>query len=207
MKELTVKQRKVFEKLCAYQERTGRLPEPSLLARELGIHYVSLRQHLKALDAKGYLRFASRGTGQSPELELPVGATGVPVIGSIPAGPLSEALAEPEGYLPLPGHRGSFALRVRGDSMADLIQDGDVVLFANGMPQRSGEICAVRVGESEVTLKYLDRLGPDRYALRPHNPQYPTASVAASELHVEGVYQGLVRGKLLSVLFQEAEAL
>jgi SOS-response transcriptional repressor LexA len=34
---------------------------------------------------------------------------------------------------------------------------------------RSGEICAVRVERSEVTLKYLDFTGKDIYTLRPHN--------------------------------------
>jgi repressor LexA len=204
VQELSRMQRKVFERLRSHRERTGSLPELSALARELGIHYVSLRQHLQALDAKGYLSFRSRGAGQSPILELPLGAVGVPVLGSIPAGPLSEALSEAEGYLALKGGSESFfALRVSGDSMADLIQDGDVVLFSKGRPHRSGEICAVRVGSSDVTLKYLDWQNPREMILRPHNPQYPTLSLPAAEVHVEGVYQGLVRGKLIGALYEE----
>ena len=151
---------------------------------------MSLRQHLQALDAKGQLVFQSRGRGQSPHLELPLRATGVPVVGSIPAGSLQEALQEPEGYLPLKGGESFFALRVSGDSMADLIQDGDVVLFKKGAPVRSGEICAVRVGSSEATLKYLDWLDKKTVALRPHNPLYPTLSVARGR----GADRGRVSG-------------
>lgn len=204
MKPLSPMQRKVYDRLCAHKERTGSPPDLAELARALGIHYVSLRQHLKALDAKGYLTFQSRGTGQSPRLELPAFATGVPVVGSIPAGLLSEALAEPDGYLSVQGGGSQFfALRVSGASMADLIQDGDVVLFKKEAPARSGDICAVRVGNSEVTLKYLDRLAPKTVILRPHNPQYPTVSVPADEVQIDGVYQGLVRGRLLDALYTE----
>ena len=203
MTQLPKMQRKVYERICEHKSRTGTCPELAVFARELNIHYVSLKQHLEALHKKGYLVFESRGRGQSPKLELPARATGVPVLGSIPAGPLSEALAEPEGYLPLHDAQSNFALRVSGNSMADLIQDGDVVVFKKGVPIRSGKICAVRVGNSEVTLKYLDKLDPKTVALRPHNPQYPTLSVDAREVHVEGIYLGLVRGELLRTLYEE----
>ncbi len=203
MSELPKMQRKVYERLREHKERTGRAPDLAVFARELKIHYVSLRQHLEALHRKGFLVFESRGRGQSPRLELPLKATGIPVLGSIPAGPLSEALLEPEGFLPCSGARDQFALRVSGTSMADLIQDGDIVLFRQGLPQRSGEICAVRVGNSEVTLKYVDRLEPATVALRPHNPQYPTLAVPAREVHIEGVYAGLVRGDLIGTLYED----
>jgi repressor LexA len=201
MEPLTPTQRKVFDRLLEHVRRSGAMPELSAFARDLGVHYVSLKQHLEALDRKGYLEFESRGRGRSPRVSLPAGATGVPVLGGIPAGPLSEAAVEAEGYLPLAGMQGeAFALRVEGDSMADLIQDGDVVLFAKRPPSRSGEICAVRVEGADVTLKYLDRISPRRYALRPHNPAYPTVEVEATELVIDGVYRGLLRGELVSAL-------
>lgn len=203
MTELPRMQHKVYQRLREHMGRSGKPPELAAFARELGIHYVSLRQHLQALDRKGYLSFESRGPGQSPRLELPLEATGVPVLGSIPAGPLSEALSDPESYLPLRGGGGYFALRVSGTSMADLIQDGDLVLLKKGTPAHSGDICAVRVGESEVTLKYVDRLSAKEVALRAHNPQFPTLALPAGEVHIEGVYQGLARGKLIGAFEEE----
>lgn len=194
-------QRKVYDRLLDHYRRTGDLPELSLLARELNVHYVSLKQHLEALSRKGYLVFESRGRGRSPHLSLPPQATGIPVLGEIPAGPLSEGIEMAEAYLPLAGlPRARFALRVQGESMADLIQADDVVVFEKRQPYRSGEICAVRIDQSDVTLKYLDELGPGRYALRPHNPDYPVTEVAASEVTVEGVYLGLLRGDVLGAL-------
>lgn len=195
---LSETQQRVFERLRDHAVRYGEAPELAPLARELGMHYVSLKQHLEALNRKGYVHFESRGRGRSPRLELPPEATGVPVLGAIPAGPWSEAVAHAEAYLPLGGMRDrSFALRVQGDSMADLIQHGDVVLFEKRPPERSGLICAVRIGESDATLKYLDRLDDERFALRPHNQSHPTSEVRGDELVVEGVYQGLMRGELL----------
>lgn len=201
MDALSAMQQKVYDRLTEHFRRQGDTPELSVLARELGMHYVSLKQHLEALDRKGYISFESRGRGRSPALTLPAQATGVPVLGDIPAGPLSEAFSFAEGYLPLTGlARARFALRVHGDSMADLIQDGDVVVFEKRQPYRSGEICAVRVAENEVTLKYLDNLGSGRYALRPHNPDYPVTEAHAVDLSVEGVYLGLLRGDVLDAL-------
>ena len=198
---LSPAQQRVYERIRDHVSRTGDTPDLADFSRELGVHYVSLKQHLRALADKGYLVFESRGRGRSPHLSLPAGATGIPVLGSIPAGPLSEAVAHAEAYLPLAGLQGrGFALRVHGDSMADLIQDGDVVLFEKRPAGRSGEICAIRVGEEDVTLKYLDRLGGDRYALRPHNPDFPTVEVGGAEVEVEGVYRGLLRGSLLDLL-------
>lgn len=201
MQPMSPAQARVYDRLTRSFAETGTAPDLAELARELGIHYVSLKQHLQALSNKGHLVFESRGRGRSPRLELPAASTGVPVLGAIPAGPLSEAVEHAEAYLPI-GLRnsGGFALRVHGDSMADLIQNGDVVLFEKRPPRRSGEICAVRVGEEDVTLKYLDRVSKASFELRPHNPDYPTVEASAEDVHVEGVYQGLLRGALLDIL-------
>jgi len=197
-------QERVYRRLVEHQRRTGSPPDLAEFSRNLGIHYVSLRQHLEALNDKGYLRFEGRGRGRSPVLELPADATGIPVLGDIPAGPLSLASAHAEAYLPAMaagGHaESSFVLRVHGNSMADLIQDQDLVLLAQRQPERSGQICAVRVDDEEVTLKYLDRLGSGLFALRPHNPDYPTLEVEGERLVVDGVYRGLLRGSVAEAL-------
>ena len=201
MHPLSPQQRKVFERLAEHQARTGETPELSAFARSLGIHYVSLKQHLLALDRKGYLRFESRGRGRSPRLTLPEAVLGVPLLGAIPAGPLADPAALAEGVLRLPGMAsGHFALRVAGDSMAEALHDGDVVLLERRSPARSGEICAVRVDDDDVTLKYLDRLGGGELALRPHNPAYPTLLVGGARVQVDGVYRGLLRGEAVEAL-------
>jgi repressor LexA len=204
MKPLSTMQQKVLNRLSDYKRKTGELPDLSEFARDLGMHYVSLKQHLEALAKKGYLTFTSRGRGRSPIIDLPTGLTGIPLLGHIPAGSLSEAFSHAESFLPLTGfHEDYFALRVQGDSMADLIQSGDAVLLRRGLPERPGEICAVRAFDSETTLKYVDWTSPKIYTLRPHNPQYPTVNVAASDLQIDGGYKGLVRGEILWALLEE----
>jgi repressor LexA len=204
------KQLQILDALQEAYERDGRLPELTDLARRFGIRYPTLREHLGALETKGHLQVAARGPGRSPEVTLLRGGRGVPLYGEIAAGlPVGEEPAA-EGFLTLRGRDDHFALRVRGDSMADRIEAGDVVLLQRRAPERQGEICAVRVGDDESTLKYLGWSGParrpTRYRLRPHNPAYPTLEVAPADLRVDGVYRGLLRGDVLHDLLVEGGA-
>jgi len=200
-----LKQLRILDALREAQARDGHLPDLAGLARRFGISYPTLREHLAALEAKGHLRITPRGPGRSPELRLLGSASGLPVYGEIAAGLPIGSYPEPEGYLQLRGLPDGFALRVRGDSMAERIEDGDVVLLAPGLPQRSGEICALRVGDDEATLKYLEWQGatPHRYHLRPHNPAYPTLEVPAPDVHVDGVFRGLLRGQVVHALMTD----
>ena len=173
------------------------------LASAHGIHPTTLREHLDAIARKGYLEIKSRGPGRNPYIRLL--ATGVPVVGHIAAGPLSEALEYPQGYLRLPAYPGKFGLRIQGDSMADAIQEGDVVLL-NKRPHKSGDICAVRVDRSDATLKYLDLyVDPGTVLLRPHNSAYPSMEVGAERVIVDGVFSGLLRGEVIGDLMQGDE--
>jgi repressor LexA len=201
MKDLPPRQRTVLERLREHVQRTGETPELSAFARTLGMHYVTLKQHLEALHRKGHLVFESRGRGRSPLLRLPRAATGVPLLGSIPAGPLAEAAADADAYLALPGMGADhFALRVDGTSMADLMLPGDVVLLERRPVRRSGEICAVRVEDDDVTLKYVDGVDAPRVTLRAHNPAFPARTLAAEAVRIEGVYRGLLRGDVAAAL-------
>jgi repressor LexA len=201
-----VRQLQILEALRGAYERTGAPPELSDLARSFDISYPTLREHLRALEAKGQLQMESRGRGRSPRLTL-LGAAGIPLFGEIAAGVPIGSYPEPEGHLALRGRPDQFALRVRGDSMADRIENGDVVVLQRAEPQRSGEVCAVRVGEDETTLKYLDwspkEAQPHRYRLRPHNEAYPVITVQATDLHIDGVMRGLLRGEVVQSLLLE----
>ena len=170
------------------------------LADLFGVYPNALREHLDAISRKGYLGITSRGRGRNPTVRLLT--AGVPVVGHIAAGALSEALELPEGYLRLRNRPGRFGLRVRGDSMADKVLDGDVVLLEKRL-HRSGEMCAVRIDQSEATLKYLELyIDPGTVLLRPHNPEYPTLEVEAERVVVDGVYSALLRGEVIDELMQ-----
>ncbi|HWG86126.1 MAG TPA: S24 family peptidase [Deinococcales bacterium] len=198
-------QRAVWEELVAAARRDGRLPAPHQLAAARGIAHSTLRQHLLALAGKGLLEVRSAGRGRTPALALTMsgrrlaGLGGLPVLGAIPAGRLSDAVQEAAAYLSLPARPGWFGLRVSGDSMADLIVDGDIVVLQPEAEPRQNEVCAVRVGESAVTLKRL-RWRDGIAQLLPHNPRYPVQEAPLEEVRVEGVFRGLLRGEVARVL-------
>lgn len=188
------------------KHRGVEMPEVATLARELGVHHSTVQQHLQALADKGFVRLERRGVGRRPLIALRL-PPGIPVVGSIPAGPLSDALEHPEGYLALPFGPEHFALRVKGDSMTERIQDGDVVILKRTPEFSSGDVCAVRFNGDEATLKYVERYpnDPSVLLLRPHNPAYSPVEVAAKETFIAGVYRGLLRGDAAEVLFVEGD--
>jgi repressor LexA len=93
----------------------------------------------------------------------------VPILGSVPAGPLEEAIESPEGWWPVPANFGGprvFGLRPKGDSMEMVATDEDIVLFdPDDIDLVPGRAYVVRNGEGHVTFKRYEndppRLEPD----------------------------------------------
>lgn len=123
---------------------------------------------------------------------------GLPLLGSIPAGLLSEAVPQTERVVEageLLGNRpGDFLLRVRGDSMmGDGILDGDFVLIRPDVTVPNGAIAAVCVGDDrEGTLKRVIFEG-EHVRLQASNPAFADIVVPAAEVHVAGLLKGVVR--------------
>jgi repressor LexA len=88
-------------------------------------------------------------------------------------------------------NRGTFALRVRGDSMIGAhIVDGDIVILEDAKDVHDGDIVAALI-DGETTLKrYVVERG--RPYLKAENPRYPDL-VPARELKIQGVMVSLVR--------------
>lgn len=201
---LTPRRKEVYDALVSAWRTKRTLPTPAELAATFGVTYPTLQEHLRGLAAGGFIIFESRGRGRAPRMELVMERVGVPLLGEIAAGIPLGVYPEPEALLSLPGHSGRFALRIQGDSMADRIAHGDIVLLDQEVPSQPGLICAVRLEETETTLKYVDwRAGhgaPSTLTLRPHNPRYETLTVPANEVHIDGVFRGLLRGAAISDL-------
>jgi repressor LexA len=151
----------------------------------------SARSHLIALVADGRLL---KEDGKSRGYRLPDSPAHreppvqVPLLGRVPAGPLSLAIEEVEDYLPVrPKFRGSemFALRVEGDSMRDAgILDGDVVIVRRQSNADPGDIVVALIGD-EATVKTLYLEGR-RVELRAQNPEYAPIVPDPSELSILG---------------------
>ena len=119
----------------------------------------------------------------------------VPLIGQVAAGQPIAALENIEDYIPISknmlSHRpGSFLLRVRGDSMKDGIQPGDLILVTPGLAVNRSDI-VVAVIEDEATVK---RYYPeaDRVILRADNPSYSDI-IVSHDLRLAGKVTGLIR--------------
>lgn len=141
-----------------------------------GITVKGVKDHLKAIEKKGYLRCHS---GKRRAVEILHGrfhrGGGIPVVGRVAAGVPVLAVENIEGTLPLdPKFAGSavhFALRVRGDSMTGAgIFEGDYIIVRQQETADSGDIVVALIGE-EATVKILRKLGKAIF-LEAANPAY-----------------------------------
>jgi repressor LexA len=196
---LTDRQRKVLEFIQREQREKGVTPS----TREIQNHFhfasqTSVMQYIAALEKKGVLQ---RHAGKARALITPIQKVrihDVPIYGQIPAGMASLTEQDVEGHVSLDAHsanvsktRGTFALRVRGDSMIGAhILDGDVVILEQSKEVHNGDIVAALI-DGETTLKrYLVDHG--RPYLKAENPRYPDL-IPARELKIQGVMVSLVR--------------
>lgn len=126
---------------------------------------------------------------------LPEMAT-IPLVGSIACGTPILAEQNIEARIGVPAlWRADFALTCHGDSMAAMIQDGDIVCIRKQPEVENGEIAAVRIGE-EATLKRFYRQG-DTVMLQAENPAFSPLVYTRDQLNeitIEGRVVGICRG-------------
>ncbi len=205
--KISAAQQRIIQAIAKFarQEQPAFVPE---LVLELGLAYASsLNPTLKIMERNGLVEVAGGGAkGRSRVVRLTIrgrhaaGMGGLPLLGRIAAGYLTEALAEPKEMIDykdlLPSQDGDFLLQVYGDSMiGDGILDGDKVLLRPGVAWRDGEIAAVQVGaDGEATLKRIYREGSN-IRLKPSSSLFPEITVDASEIIIAGIFRGLVRGQ------------
>lgn len=120
----------------------------------------------------------------------------VPLVGAIACGTPILAEQNIEARIGIPAAwRADFALTCKGDSMAAMIQDGDIVCIRKQPEVENGEIAAVRIGE-EATLKRFYRQG-DTVMLQAENPAFSPLVYTRDQLNkitIEGRVVGICRG-------------
>lgn len=198
MIELTLRQRQVYDFIVQVIDRDRFSPTLQEIANHLGIRgNLGVLRHLEALEKKGYIR---RKTGQSRGIVLSERSVSklLPVVGSVAAGPLTEAFENVEDYLnvdvSLIKGEGSFLLRVRGDSMIEAhIADGDLVVVRPQKTAGNGNIVVAMI-EGEATMKrFFKEQGQIR--LQPENRLLQPIILTAEdgELMIIGKVTGLIR--------------
>jgi repressor LexA len=196
---LTRRQRQVYDTIRGFISRKGYSPSLEEIGAALGLSSVAtVHRHVARLIEKGLLRKdANRSRSvEMVEAEAPA-AVSLPLLGIVAAGAPIEVFEDPETIAvprDLVGRRrGSFVLRVRGDSMIDeQIRDGDYVVIESRPEAKDGEVVVAVVRGAETTLKKLQRKG-DRVRLVPANAAMSPLDLPASEVEIRGVVRGLVR--------------
>src|SRR5260370_25797467 len=158
----------------------------------------SVMQYIGALERKGFLQ---RHPGKARALITPVQKVrihDVPIYGQIPAGMAALTEQDIEGHVSLDTrsanvskNQGTFALRVRGDSMIGAhILDGDIVILEQSKEVHNGDIVAALIDEETTLKRYVvDHVRP---YLKAENSRYPNL-IPARELKIPDVMVSLVR--------------
>jgi len=201
-KDLTDRQRAILEFISESSRIKGFPPSMREICNHFGIQSTQgVARHLEALEKKGFLKKDNRNarslqlTNREVPEEVPLNIRMVPLLGQVAAGIPISAIANVEDQVPISTDwlsmgKDYFLLRVRGDSMAEAIQSGDLVLVERQPRAERGEI-VVAMLEDEATVK---RFHPEagRVILRSDNPSYDDI-IATQNLEILGKVSGLIR--------------
>ena len=196
---LTHRQRQVLDVIRDFICTHGYSPSLEEIGASLGLSSVAtVHKHVTLLAEKGYLQ---RAWNQNRSIELlerdPPGVIRLPLYGTIPAGPPSEASSERE-TLDVPAdmvrrRETTYVLRVRGDSMIDeQIRDGDFVIVEERSTAADGETVVALIDGEDATLKRFHREGAEVH-LEPANARLEPIVLPAHRVQIQGVAIGVLR--------------
>lgn len=182
VKELSKRQREIFDFISRYLSRHGYPPTVREIGKAVGLHSSStVHAHLSKLEKLGVLK---RDPTKPRAIEVmverakrAVRPTGLPLVGHVAAGEPIIAEENVEEYLQVPdvigGEAGDYILRVRGDSMIEAgILDGDFAVVRAAQQARNGEIVVALIEDEATVKRYFRerdhiRLQPENKAMKP----------------------------------------
>lgn len=191
---LTKRQRHVFEFIRDKINGRGYGPTVREIGEQFGINSPNgVMCHLRALEKKGLI---TREPNMSRAIQITEEGQedrGLPLVGEIAAGSLSEAIEQAERFefTDWFGKKNLFALKVKGDSMIEAaITDGDLVICRRARTADRGDIVVALTDDGEATLKYWYPEA-NRVRLQPANSSMKP--IYARHVKVLGVVTGVVR--------------
>lgn len=205
MKELTARQREIFDFIRKSVIKIGRPPSLREIGEKFAINSTNgVRSVLEALERKGYIkrnRYLSRGIEiikETPDHYDEKQFRTVPWIGRVAAGSPVWAEQNIEGNFYIdrsfaPGEY-IFALRVTGDSMKNAgILDGDYVLVRRQQTAQKGDIVVAQIDDEATVKRFIPE--KKRIRLEPENPDYGPIIVErnAPGFTIAGKVIGLMR--------------
>lgn len=203
-REITARQDEILSFLIDTVRERGYAPS----IREISAHFnlnstQGVQRHLEALEKKGFIRRDSKARAIRITPQLLEGQPGqdevqmIPLLGEVAAGLPITAVENVEDRLPIRSdwlgvNKESFLLRVRGRSMAEAIQPGDLVLVEKHPTAQQGEIVVALI-DDEATVKRFWR-EKERVILRSDNPDFADIVVTESQpLQLLGRVTALIR--------------
>jgi repressor LexA len=197
VRRLTDRQEEVLSFITGYLDRQGYPPTLKEIAAHFGMASPNaVRDHLRALEGKGFLRRAADKSRAMLVLGRP--HRGFPLIGEVAAGSPVTAEENRQGFVDLGDFfgrdSGSFVHRVKGDSMIGAgIHEGDLVVVNHQPTLESGDIGVVFLG-GEATVKRVFLEG-NQVRLQPENDRLSPIVVRRDdpELRIGGRVIGVVR--------------
>lgn len=190
--QLTKNQARVFEFIKQQIEHENRTPTIREIGDHLGIKSPNgVAGLLNKIEEKGMITRA-RNRARSIQLTEKSSSSGLPMVGSVTAGPLTETFAQSERFdVSNLQTRGDFVLQVRGDSMIEAqIADGDLVIVKRSTEADRGDIVVVCDDENETTLKFWF---PEKNRVRLQPANRTMKPIYRKDVKVLGVVVGLVR--------------
>ncbi len=181
MKELTTRQKEVFNFIKLFISEHGYPPTIREVGDEFKISVRGSYDHIKALEKKGFIKCNLKRSRaieitDSSKDEYIKKMLKVPILGSVAAGVPLFAEENFDGNLEIPadytGNGRHFALRIQGDSMKDIgILNGDMAIINYQETANNGEIVVAMINEA-ITLKriYIEK---NRVKLKSENQAYP----------------------------------
>jgi repressor LexA len=193
----TEKQLRIMEFIQQFRAERGISPTLEEIAKNFGVTKITIYEHINQLERKGAIR-REKFRARSIEIMAPVEERGarfsVPLMGNLREGLPIEATEDREDLnlsevLPL-GKR-CFALRVRGDSMADEhIADGDYVIVEKRESAENGDVVVAILENGEATLKRFFR-EKNRISLQSTNGGMKSITPRTAE--IRGIVVGVLR--------------
>ncbi|MGZ5315297.1 MAG: transcriptional repressor LexA [Solirubrobacterales bacterium] len=179
MKDLTKRQREIFDFISRYLARHGYPPTVREIGKAVGLHSSStVHAHLAKLESLGVLK---RDPTKPRAIEVmverakrAVRPTGLPLVGQVAAGEPILAEENVEEYLQGPdvigGEAGDYILKVRGESMIDAgILQGDYVVVRPADDAANGEIVVALIEDEATVKRFFREKGQVR--LQPENSE------------------------------------
>lgn len=174
MKNLTEKQKQVFEYIKEIIFQRGIAPSVREIGEAVGLRSTSSVQYnLNALEEAGYI---TREANLKRTIRICASAESVhhiPLLGTVTAGQPILATQQIEDYIALSGINGNnhFALHVKGDSMINAgIFDGDIVVVEQTPVADNGDIVVALIDEEATVKRFYKENG--HFRLQPENDKY-----------------------------------